>query len=425
MAAVFAVHPLHVESVAWIAERRDVLSGLFFVLTLGAYTLYVERPNFGRYLAVAALLALGLMAKLMLVTLPALLLLFDYWPLKRAHLGWRRLVVEKLPLVGLSLIAVGLTISSHRLRGPNPVLTVPERLANAVVSYVAYLGQLLVPVDLSVFYAYPEAGWPAWQVAAATVLLLAITAAAVMTRRSYPYFFVGWFWYVGMLLPVVQIIPFGAHARADRYTYLAQIGLTIALVWGAMRLTAAWPARRWMLPIGAAAILAALMVCAFRQTGVWQGPITLWRHALACDPGSVMAHYQLGLALEHVDPSASKAEFLRVLELPTGDSNFYYGARYHACVELGFQAAQNGNVPEGQAWLERAVAIYADDPKPHIVLGRLLSDQGKFREAAAHFQKWVELEPNNPNARESLFIAQEKAARQGGRMLDLPRPSPK
>ena len=138
-----------------------------------------------------------------------------------------------------------------------------------------------------------------------------------------------------------------------------------------------------------------------------------------------MAHYQLGLALEHVDPSASKAELLRVLELPTGDRNFYFGARFHACVELGFQAAQNGNVPEGQAWLERAVVIYPDDPKPHIVLGRLLLDQRKFREAAVHFQKWVELEPNNPNARESLSVALEKAARQGSPMLDLPRPSPK
>ena len=407
VAAVFAVHPLHVESVAWIAERRDVLSGLFFVLTLGAYSFYVDRPSLSRYLAVALLLALGLMAKSMLVTLPALLLLLDIWPLERCGLGWRRLVVEKLPLVGLSLVATGVAISSHRLRAPNPVLTVAERFANAVVSYVAYLGQLLVAVDLSIFYSYPAVGWPAWQVAAAIVLLLAITAAAVITRRSYPYFFVGWFWYVGMLLPVVQIIPFGAHARADRYTYLAQIGLTIALVWGAMRLTAAWPARRWILPIGSAAILAGLVVCAFRQAGVWRGPVTLWQQALACDPESVMAHYQLGLALTDVDPTASKAEFLHVLTLPSGDRDFYFGSRFHACVQLGYQAAHHGNVPEGQAWLERAVAIYADDPRPHVVLGRLLVDQGKFSEAAAHFQKWVELEPNSPNARESLFIARK------------------
>ena len=315
VAAVFALHPLHVESVAWIAERRDVLSGLLFMLTLGAYGDCAAPESLVRYLAVMALLALGLMAKSMLVTLPPLLLLLDFWPLGRfrrlpADAGAKgprptaawRLVVEKLPLVALASAATGVAVLSHRVTAPNPVLRLSERLATAAISYVAYLGQLLVPIDLSAFYAYPATGWPAWQVAAAVVLLLAITAAAVIWRRSYPYFFVGWFWYVGMLLPVVQIIPFGAHARADRYTYLAQIGLTIALVWGAMGLTATWPARRLILSVGSALVLGSLTACAWRQTGYWRNDETLWKHALACDPQGVMAHYQLALAWKQQDP---------------------------------------------------------------------------------------------------------------------------
>ncbi len=266
VAALFALHPLHVESVAWIAERRDVLSGLFFMLTLAAYAEYARRPkSLWRYLVVVALFALGLLAKAMLVTLPLVLLLLDFWPLERfgrpADAGadgprqpfpWP-IVWEKLPLVAMAVAAAGATVLSHRVTAPSPVLTLPERLANAAVSCVAYLGQLLVPIDLSPYYAYPAAGWPAWQVAAAAVLLSAITVAALITRRSYPYFFVGWFWYLAMLLPVSQLIPVGGHARADRYTYLSQIGLTIALVWGVMQLTAAWPARRWILSAGSAA----------------------------------------------------------------------------------------------------------------------------------------------------------------------------
>ncbi|HEY1784406.1 MAG TPA: hypothetical protein VGG30_02620, partial [Pirellulales bacterium] len=222
VAALFAIHPLHVESVVWIAERRDVLSGLFFMLTLAAYGEYVRHRSLARYLLVAGLFALGLMAKSMLVTLPPLLLLLDYWPLGRfaqaspaaaaadqrlpgktrgaAPAAWW-LIVEKLPLLALAAgdsIVGALTHASW-----SDPLTLSERWANAAISYVAYLGQLFVPIGLSPFYAHPEAGRPVWQVAGAVALLLAITVAALIGRRSYPFLFVGWFWYLGMLVPVI------------------------------------------------------------------------------------------------------------------------------------------------------------------------------------------------------------------------------
>ena len=283
VAALFALHPLHVESVAWVAERRDVLSGLFFMLTLGAYGEYVRHPqSLGRYLAVVGVLRLGphgqadagdastAAVAARLLALGRFRRMQSERPLRDARpapFPWR-VVVDKLPLLALAIAAAGMTMLTHGMQ--SDPLTMPERLANAAVSCVAYLGQLFVPVGLSIFYSHPEAGWPTWQVAAAVALLLAITAAAVIGRRSYPYFFVGWFWYVGMLVPVLGLTYVGMHARADRYTYLSQIGLYIALVWGAMRLGASWPARRWVFGIGSALVLAALMACTWRQTGYWQ-----------------------------------------------------------------------------------------------------------------------------------------------------------
>ena len=258
VAAIFAVHPQHVESVAWIAERRDVLSGLFFVLILAAYNQYVRHPqSWLRYGLVAGFLTLGLLAKGILVTVPPLLLLLDYWPLGRfgqsgsagtgsgkarhtASAG--RLVLEKLPLLAIALAGAAMTFFTHSTR-PDP-LTIGERLANAAVSYVAYLEQFFVPLGLTIYYAHSEGGWPVWQVVAAALLLLAITSAAVFYRRTLPFLFVGWFWYLGMLVPVLGLVYVADHARADRYMYLPQIGLSIALVWGAMWLGAGWSARR-------------------------------------------------------------------------------------------------------------------------------------------------------------------------------------
>jgi len=404
VAALFALHPLHVESVAWIAERRDVLSGLFFMLTLGAYDEYVRHPrSLGRYLGVALLLSLGLMAKPILVTLPPLLLLLDFWPFARfrpappgagaptsrpAPFPWRP-ILDKLPLFALAAVAAGLTMRTHGMRPDS--LTLAERFANAVISCVVYLGQLFIPLGLSIFNAHPEAGRPAWQVAAAAALLLAITAAAVIGRRSYPYYFVGWFWYLGMLVPVLGLVFVGPQCRADRYTYLSQIGIYIALVWGAMQLGTSWPARRWVFGIGSALMLAALMACSWRQLDYWRNDQTLWERALACYPKSATAHYFLGAALEEKDEGRAITQYRQALEIGPNERNIYCWPRAKAHCALANIAARKGDIAAAVAQYEQALELDPSYQPAHMWLGNLLAQQGKFDAAIGHFKRIIEL----------------------------------
>ena len=433
VAALFAVHPLHVESVAWIAERRDVLSGLLFMLTLGAYVEYIRHPrSLGRYLAVIGLFALGLMAKQIVVTLPPLLLLLDFWPLGRfgqaqsitaqraslpAPFPWR-IIVDKLPLLALAIAGAGVATLTHA-KFPDP-LTLPERLANAAVSCVAYLGQLFVPARLSIFYSHPEAGRPVGQIAAAVVLLLAITAAAVIGRRSYPYCFVGWFWYVGMLVPVLGLTAVAPHARADRYTYLSQIGLYIALVWGAMRLGASWPARRWVFGIGSALLLAALMACTWRQMGFWQDDKTLWEHALACDPKNVTAHYTLGMALRETDEESEVSQYRQALEIGPNERNIYRRIRAKAHSALAGIAARKGDIAGANAHYEQAIESDSEFVPAHMNWGGLLAEQGKLDEAVVQFRQSVELAPDSaPDAYYNLALALSRQGKNDEAMANL------
>jgi len=263
VAALFALHPLHVESVAWISERKDVLSALFWMLTMGAYVLYAERPSVIRYLPVFVFLALGLMAKPMLVTLPFVLLLLDFWPLGRlkgaaatgkeaSGFPWRRagrLVLEKAPLLVLAAAASGVAyLVQQKIGAMEFGARVPwtGRLANAVMAYVTYLVKAVWPGGLAVFYPYDE-HLPAWEVGLASAALAAVTALVVWQGRRRPYLAVGWFWYVGTLVPVIGLVQVGGHAMADRYTYIPLIGIFVAAAWGAADLTAAWPGRKALL----------------------------------------------------------------------------------------------------------------------------------------------------------------------------------
>ncbi len=262
------------------------------------------------------------MAKSILVTLPALLLLLDYWPLGRfgraadlpeadANLpraGFLWLVFEKLPLAAVAVAAAAATMQTHNKQPYD--LPWSYRLANAVVSSVAYLGQLLVPINLSIAYPYPAA-WPAWQVAASGVLLVAITVVAVLGRRAFPYLLVGWLWYLIALVPVLGLVLIGVHARADRYTYLSQIGLDLALVWGATRLAAFLSLPRRVLAVAAASVLVALSACSWRQTGFWQSDRALWQHALDCNPDNIYAHYILAATLEKAGDQGGAADHYR------------------------------------------------------------------------------------------------------------------
>ncbi len=320
VAALFAVHPLHVESVAWISERKDVLSTLFWILTMRAYVQYTERATFGRQLVVWVVFALGLMAKPMLVTLPLVLLLMDFWPLRRLRLlddkhgrgsSLMDLVWEKMPLFGLSMASCLITYQAQQASGATEAMGVfpfPLRAANALVSYVRYIGKTLLPINLSVFYPHPGNSIPVWQIIGSAALLVIITALVVRAAKSRPYLFVGWFWYMITLIPVIGLVQVGRQAMADRYTYVPLIGLFIAAayarvgVWeygsvgekatGRSRLRAA------ALPIVACIVVGVLAFGAWRQTGYWKDSITLFGHGIAVTRDNHTLHANMALALD-------------------------------------------------------------------------------------------------------------------------------
>ena len=291
VAAVFAVHPLRVESVAWVSERKDVLSGLFFMLTLHAYVRYARSPfSLRHYLAVAICLGLGLMSKPMLVTMPLVLLLLDYWPLGRVQLtgsrptlrALRPLLREKLPLL---LLAAGSSVVTFVVQrgamGSSKHLPLQVRLLTAMVSYGDYVAKMIWPDSLAVLYSYqPEVS--VWKIACGGVLLLSVTVAAVMSARRVPYLIVGWLWYLGMLIPVIGIVQVGDQSQADRYTYLPQIGLYLIVAWATKDWTVSWRYRRQMLGASAFIVITALMACTTIQTSYWRNSELLWEHTLSC-----------------------------------------------------------------------------------------------------------------------------------------------
>src|SRR5947207_9251973 len=282
--ALFAIHPLRVESVAWIAERKDVLSAVFFFLTLGAYVRYTRAKLFGRYLTMSILFACGLMSKPMLVTTPVVLLLLDYWPLKRIADGksFRRMTLEKLPLFALSaassIVAFALQVHSSESVGQLPF---GWRLQNALVTYVTYIWQMFWPANRAVFYPYPDNRLAVWQVALAAAFLIAMTRVAFALRRNRPYLLVGWLWYLIMLLPVIGIVEGGLQGHADRYTYLPHLGLYIALTWLAADVAKSFPHRKQILAAVGTGIVIILSAWAWKQTTYWRNSETLWAHTLA------------------------------------------------------------------------------------------------------------------------------------------------
>ena len=294
VAAVFAIHPLRVESVAWVAERKDVLSGVFFALTLAAYTRYVRKRSVTSYVVLAFAFALGLMSKSTLVTLPFLLLLLDDWPLRRG-VGIVRLFPEKIPLLLMSAATCVLTYIVHA-QTMSSVQTVPllARLTNACVSVVTYVGQMFWPAKLAAFYPHAGDQLPLWQGVAAAALIVMITLAIVAIPRVPAYVPIGWLWYLGMLVPVIGIVQVGLPARADRYTYLPQIGLYVLIVWGIADLTRRWRFQRQVMAIAGAGIVGLLAWGAVLQTGHWRNSESLWRRALAVTANNAVAHTNLG-----------------------------------------------------------------------------------------------------------------------------------
>ena len=406
VAAVFAIHPLRAESVAWVVERKDVLSGLFFMLTLWAYVGYARRPfSLVRYLTVAVLFALGLMAKPMLVTLPFVLLLLDYWPLGRVGLPQaedksfsfpRRVVVEKLPLMALTAASCAATFIAQSKAVANlDAIPISLRIANALVSYVAYIRELFYPMGLAVFYPYPGDGLPIWQVAASTLTLTGISIAALAWRRRFPYLFVGWFWYVGMLVPVIGLVQVGSHSMADRYTYLPQIGLCMAVTWGVAQVTASWRYRRWACGIASALAVLVLMGFAWRQTSYWQDSETLWTRALACTTHNDIAHNNLGNTLaDRGQIDEAIAHYQKALEIKPG----YVEAHNN----FGMALARCGQVDTAIAHYQMALEIMPGSAEVHNNLGNALAGRGQVDAAIVHFQKALEIKPDYVEAYNNL-----------------------
>jgi tetratricopeptide (TPR) repeat protein len=440
VAAVWAIHPLRVESVAWVIERKDTLSGLFFVVTLGAYLRYVRKRTLGRYVTMSVLFACGLMSKPMLVTLPFVLLLLDYWPLRRIEDGRHRtedsdcrasvsdaapadavsqrrptidrnlptLLLEKVPLFALS---VGSAIATSVAIVPADLLPLSWRIENAFVSYAVYISQTFWPVKLAVFYPHPQGHLAFWQPALAIAFLTAVTLTALALRKRYPYLVVGWLWYLVMLLPVSGVMQINLQAHADRYTYLPQIGLLIAFVWGAVDLTkgrvrpngglsARWRHRKPVLAMTAIVIVAVLAGCARRQTSYWKNSETLWMRTLAVTSNNILAHNDLGTFYEKSDRlDASIAQYEAALKIAAAETEAQYGSittRVH--YNLGYSLFRKGQLDDAIAQYQEALRLVPRFVDAHFILGMVLFQKGQLDEAIAQWRTTLLIQPNYAEA---------------------------
>jgi tetratricopeptide (TPR) repeat protein len=474
-AAVFAIHPLRVESVAWVAERKDLLAGLFFVLTVWAYLAYAGRPfSAWRYLLVVACFVLGLMAKPMLVTLPAVLLLLDYWPLgrlgtcnvyvagtrrvrsaparpenkspgclegtapmearsasearragaprlrfglpfRRGELGsyfpvcttahgvrllpFLQRVLEKLPLLAIAGMSCAVTLwAQQSALIAMERLPLSVRLANAATACTNYLGSFFWPVRLAAFYPMPAEGLPIWGAVTAAAILAGISAAVVAMRRSRPYLLVGWLWYLGMLVPVIGIVQVGEQARADRYTYLPQIGLAIALAWSTAALFRRFPARRRLGVCVVGLTLACLLGDAWRQTGFWADSETLWTRTLAVSSRNALAHANFGGYLLNLGRLPQAIEhFQQALQVDPDYAEAHYN--------FGLALFRSGRTAEAIEQYRQAIRVKPDYAKAYNNLGDALQKRGDVSAALALYRKALQIQPTYKLARYNLGSA--------------------
>jgi tetratricopeptide (TPR) repeat protein len=417
VAAIFAIHPLHVESVAWIAERKDVLSGLFFMLTLGAYAWYAQAPSPPRYLLVVLLVGFGLMAKPMLVTLPFVLLLLDYWPLariggQRSEIGsrLRRLITEKIPLFLLSFFSCIATLFAQR-QNPTAIDQLPFvwRLNNTFVSYVTYIWQMLWPARLAVFYPYPNNRVPIVEVILAISFLVSVTLLVIYLRRAKPYLVTGWFWYLGMLVPVIGLVQVGEQVHADRYTYLPQIGLYIMIAWTAGDLLLESTARvhRALASAVAAIAIVSLGVRAFGQASYWKNSETLWNNTLAVTGENDVAHNNLGfLFLRRGQLDEAISQFQAALNIRSRNSETHYNLGA-ALIQsnLGNALARKQLWDEAIDHLQEAVRLRPDYADAYFNLGSVLFQQGHIEQAIAQWRKALAIRPRDAEAHRNVASA--------------------
>jgi tetratricopeptide (TPR) repeat protein len=436
VAALFAVHPLRVESVAWVAERKDVLSAFFFLLTLWAYARYVKQskvqsPKSRVFYGLALVFfVLGLMCKAMLVTLPFVLLLLDYWPLGRVTSGrWQVasdknsvsqlpgatkrseggptlnpqlsiLLLEKLPFFALAAAASIVTFMVQKHGGAMKVgerLSLDARIGNALISYCRYLGKTFWPTDLAVYYPHPG-HWPLEEVLLAGGFLCGISVFLFMQRGRYPFLLMGWLWFVGTLAPVIGLVQVGGQAMADRYTYIPSLGLLILIIWGAYELAGRW--RQQVIGLAVAG-LAAIVLCGAvtrQQLGYWQDSEILFRHTLEVTENNAIAHYNLAIALFHkgqIDEAMSQLQEAIRLKLDYADAHY----------NLGIALLQKGQTDEaiGQFW--EAIRLKPDYADAHNNLGIALGMKGQTDEAISQFQQAIRLKPDFADTHINLGVA--------------------
>ncbi|GFO54261.1 O-GlcNAc transferase [Geomonas sp. Red276] len=416
VAALFAVHPMHVESVAWVAERKDVLSAFFLVLTLLAYRGYAARPGLPRYLATLACFALGLMAKPMLVTLPFLMMLFDCWPLERItifagsspdrervpQVALARALWEKVPFLILSAVSSVLTLAAQRESAMVSLekLPVSVRLGNAVVSYLRYLEKTFWPVKLTIFYPLSLSGMEPWRYAAAGMVLALVTVAAVVLARRYPYLPFGWFWFVGSLVPVIGLVQVGGQAMADRYSYTPHIGLFVMVVWlagdlrGKLRLSRAHGALICGCVVAVLAGLSFMRAAQFRDAG------TLFSDAVRVDARNYLAYTMLGVSLQEAGDSQAALGAFREAVRVNPD---YLEARFGGATAL----EQLGRKGEAMAELRSLLAAHPEYTKARLSLASDLADSGRVDEAIAHLSTALERDPRSAVAHHNMAVAFE------------------
>jgi Flp pilus assembly protein TadD len=418
VAAVFAIHPLRVESVAWIAERKDVLSGVFFMLTLIAYVAYTRKRTVGRYLTMSILYACGLMSKPMLITTPIILLLLDYWPLDRfARSTMGKLLLEKIPLFALSIGSCVPTLWAQNFAlGSTEFLPLQWRITNAVFSYFEYVRQMFWPVDLIPFYVHPEGRLEMWRFLFASIILITLTAIVFIRRRKNPYLIVGWFWYLIMLIPVIGIVQVGLQGHADRYTYLPQIGLDIALVWLIWDLTKSWRHQKIVLSVVGALVLGTLSILSWKQATNWRDTEALWRHTLAVTPDSDVAHAGLGGILfvrGQIEESIDHYE--SALRLRDGNVAAHFG--------LGRALAAKQKTDAAIFHFQKALSIQPDYIGASNDLGVLFASKGEIKEAVAAWEQSLSFDPENADAANNIAWVRATAAdgdlRDGRKALEL------
>lgn len=413
-ATLFAIHPLRAESVAWVAERKDVLSGVFFMLTLLAYARYARSDRFspGRYAIVLVLFALGLMCKPTLVTVPFVLLLLDYWPLGRVSGpparrslgagGWsavRAVIVEKIPFFVLSAASCVATVLAQK-EALAPAREVPfqERIANAVVAYAEYVVKMVYPANLAVLYPYPKGGPSIAEVVLALLLLLIVSVVLFRWRKTYPFALTGWLWFLGMLVPMLGIVQVGSQPMADRYTYLPQIGLYILVTWGALELFKNWQHKREVLTAAAVLIVGALITRSYFQTAYWRDSETLWRHTVDVTHDNYIAQNNLaGALLEKGDLNGAIAHYKEAFEIQPDVAQIQSN--------LGNALVRAGEVEEAIAHLQKALQIDPGYAEAYNFFGNALMKKGQAAEAVRYYEKAVELDTSYADAHNNLAVA--------------------